>query len=102
MIGWRVLPPDGGIAASPPVLLDDPGPPLGVAPWTPRHRLDQHLDLAAGRHAEQAEAEQAAELAHARIVLAAAAASRGTHGEPDLVARRGAVDGLQDEIEGEA
>jgi dehydrogenase/reductase SDR family member 12 len=41
------------------------------------------------------------ELAHARIALAAATASRGTHRKPDLVARSGAVHGLQDEIEGE-
>lgn len=59
--------------------------------------------LPLGRHADEAEAEQAAELAHARIVLATATAtaSRGTHRKPDLVTRSGAVHGLQDEIEGE-
>src|SRR5262245_26166316 len=92
---------NGGIAVSPPVLLDDAGPPLAIAPRTPGDRLNQYIHIASGRHAEQAEAEQAAKLAHARIVLAAATASRGTHRKPDLVARSGAVHGLQDEIERE-
>src|SRR5260221_5951301 len=72
-----------------------------IAARPPRPGLDQHLDAAARRHAEQAETKQPAKFAHARIALAAAASGE-THGEPDLIARRHPVDALQHQFEIEA
>src|SRR5262249_43364879 len=76
-----------------------------TAPWiaagTPRPGLDQHLDASARRHAEKAEAQQAAELAHARIALAPAA-PRAAHGKPDLIASRPPIGALQPKLESEA
>src|SRR5262249_45465872 len=87
-----------GIAETPPMLVDQARPALAIAARTPRDRLDQKLDAAARRHAEQAETQQPAKFAHARIALAPAAARRAP-GKPDLVARRAAIDPLQDELE---
>ena len=53
------------------------------------------------RDGDEAQADEPAQLAHARIALSAAAASRGAHRKPDLVAGRCPVDGLQHEVEGE-
>ena len=59
------------------------------------------LDPAGCGDRDEAQAEEPAQLAHARIALPAAAASRCAHGKPDLVAGRRPVDGLQHEVEGE-
>src|SRR5262245_66330249 len=76
-----------------------------TAPWiaagTPRRGLDQHLDAPARRHAEKAEAQQPAKLAHARIALATAAPA-AAHGEPNLIASRRPIDALQHKLEIEA
>src|SRR4029453_2828774 len=72
-----------------------------IAARTPRHGLDQHLNAAARRHAEKAEAQQPAKFAHARIALAAAA-PRAAHGKPDLIASRRPIDALQHKLEIEA
>ena len=92
----------GGIAPAPQMLLDDPGAALGIAPWAPGDRVDQDFDLAGRQYAEQAETKEPAQFAHPRIVLTASAAPRGADGEPDLIARGRAIDGLQDQIEGES
>jgi hypothetical protein len=34
------------IASPSPMFRDDPRPAFGITPRTPRHRLDQNLDLA--------------------------------------------------------
>ena len=81
------------------MLLDKARAALGIATRTPRHRLNEDFHLASDRDAEQTEPEQAAELAHTRIMLAASAPPGGLHGEPDLVAGSRAVHGLQDELE---
>src|SRR6185437_12777997 len=62
-------------------------------------RFDQHFHVAAGGDAEHAEAEPAAEIAIAGIALAALAVDGHLCGEPDLVRRAGAIDGLQHEFE---
>src|SRR6266446_177900 len=72
-----------------------------IAARPPRPGLDQHLDAAARRHAEQAETKQPAKFAHARVALVAAPSGE-THGEPDLIARRHPVDALQHQFEIEA
>src|SRR5262245_6830601 len=87
-----------GIAETPPMLVDEPRSALAIAARAPRDGLDQQLDAAARRHAEQAEPQQPAKFAHARIALAPAAA-RGAHGKPDFIARRAAIDSLQHELE---
>src|SRR5437763_16124868 len=80
------------------MLVDEARPALAIAARPPRDRLDQELDAAARRHAEQAETQQPAKFPHARIAPAPAAA-RAAHGKPDLVARRAATDPLQHELE---
>jgi hypothetical protein len=57
------------------------------------------MNLACLGDAEHAEAEPAAQIAKARVALAALAAERKTRGEPDLVAGAGAIDALQHEFE---
>src|SRR6185436_7786932 len=89
------------IAEPPPVLIDQPRSAFWIAPRPPWTWLHQHLDTAGGGHAEQAETQKPAQLAHARIALAAGARRRA-HREPDLVASRGAVDALEHELEVEA
>jgi hypothetical protein len=74
------------------MLLDDPRSAFGITPRAPRDRLDQDLDLAC--YAQEPEAQQTAEFAHAPIVFATATAARCTHRKPHLVARGQAIDGL--------
>ena len=62
-------------------------------------RLDQHLDVAAAGDREHAEAEPAAQIAIARVALAALAARRHPGGQPDLVGGGGAIDRLQHQFE---
>src|SRR5262245_35635392 len=57
-----------GIAQAPAMLLDEARPPPGVAAGTPWPRLDENVHPAAGGDAEQPEAQEPAQLAHARIV----------------------------------
>src|SRR5262245_64380906 len=80
------------------MLLDEARPPPRITARTPRPRLDQNIHPAAGGDGEQPEAEEPAQLAHARIVRATAA-GRCAHREPDLVACGGAVDALEHELE---
>ena len=54
------------------------------------------------KDAEQAEAQETAKLAHARIRLAPSPARGGAHGKPHLVTGRGPIDALQDEFQCEA
>src|SRR6478609_1064320 len=89
------------IAEPPPVLIDQARSAFWIAPRPPWTGLHQHLDTAGGGHAEQAETQKPAQLAHARIALSAGARRRA-HREPDLVASRGAVDALEHELEVEA
>src|SRR5262252_7963011 len=89
------------IAETPPMFIDKARTAPCVAARPPRPGLDQHLDAAARRDAEQAKTEQAAKFAHARVALAAAASGE-THGEPDLIARPHPVDALQHQLEIEA
>src|SRR5262245_20809271 len=92
---------ENGIAETPTMFVDE----ARAAPWitagTPRPGLDQDLDASARRYAKKAEAEQSAKFAHARIALAAAA-TRHTHGKPDLIASRRPIDALQHKLEIEA
>src|SRR6185437_1477543 len=76
------------VAAAPVVLVDETRAAPVVAARLPRAGLDQDIDAALCGDAEQAEAQQAAELAHARIALAPAPLGRAAHGEPHLVAGR--------------
>src|SRR5262245_16977801 len=92
---------ENGIAEAPPMFVDEARAAPWIAARTPRHRLDQHLDAAARRYAEKAEAQQPAKLAHARIALAAAAPGQA-HGKPDLIASRRPIDALQHKLEIEA
>src|SRR6185312_10643791 len=90
------------VAAASVVLVDEARAAPMVAARLPRAGLDQDVDPALLGDAEQAEAQQAAELAHARIALAPAPLGRAAHGEPHFVAGRRAIDGLQHELEIEA
>src|SRR5262249_27663404 len=92
---------ENGIAETPPMFVNEARTAPWIAARTPRPGLDQHLDASARRHAEKAEAEQPAKLAHARIALAAAATGNA-HGEPDLIASRRPIDALQHKLEMEA
>ena len=83
------------------MFIDEARAAFRIAARPPGTRLDQHLDAAGRGHAEQAETQKPAQLAHARIALAAGARRRA-HRKPDLVAGRGAVDALQHEFEVEA
>jgi hypothetical protein len=58
--------------------------------------------MAGGGDPEQAETEQAAELAHPRIPFPARASQRRSHRQPDLLACGAAIDALEDEFEVEA
>src|SRR6185437_17125445 len=62
-------------------------------------RLDQHLDVAASGDTEHAEAEPAAQIAVARVAFASLAAGRHLGSEPHLVAGRGTVDTLQNQLQ---
>src|SRR6266700_3909530 len=64
----------GGIAEPPPVFVEQARAAPRIAARPPGAGLDQHLHAAARRDAEKPEAQQPAELAHAWIALAAAAA----------------------------
>ena len=83
------------------MFIDEARATFRIAARTPGPRLDQHLDAAGRGHAEKSETQEPAQLAHARIALAAGARGRA-HRKPDLVAGRGAVDTLQHEFEVEA
>src|SRR3954452_1841514 len=89
------------IAEPPTVFIDQARPAFWIAPRPPWTGLHQHLDTTGGGHAEQAETQKPAQLAHARIALAASA-HRRAHCEPDLVASRRAVDALEHKLEVEA
>jgi hypothetical protein len=93
---------DGRIAETPLVLGHDSGPPLIVSPRTPRAGLDQHLDRSGRCHGQQSEPQQPAQLAHPWIAFPAAPATGGANRQPDLVAYRRAVHGLQHQFEVEA
>ena len=71
----------------------------GIAAGCRRRRFDDHLDRAAIGDRQHAKAEPAAEIAIARVALAALAARRHFGGNPDLIGSAGAIDRLQDELE---
>ena len=87
------------VALAPLVLGDQPRALLRIAARARGRRLDQHLDVSVAGDAEHAETEPAAEIAIARVALAALAARRHPGREPDLVAGAGAVDRLQHQFE---
>src|SRR5665213_213244 len=91
------------IALAAPVLGDEARAFFWIAARACGGRRDQHFDVAAAGDREHPETEPAAEIAVARVALAALAARRHFRGQPDLVAGAGAVDRLQHqfEIEGE-
>jgi hypothetical protein len=82
------------------MFLDELRTTVSIAARAPAAGLDQELDASRLGHAEQAEAEQAAQFPNAGIVLAPT--PRALNREPDLVADGAAVDALQNEFEIEA
>jgi hypothetical protein len=82
------------------VLVNEVQAPSPIAAGTPRSGLDQDLDVAGGGNAEQPETEQPTKLARARIALPPSPGAHA-HGKPDLVARRGPIDGLKHELKAE-
>jgi len=89
------------VADTSPVFVDDPGPALGIAPGPPRNGLDQHLNLARSENGKKTQTEKTTKLPNARVTFTSTATTGGTHGQPDLVAGSGAIDGLQHEVERE-
>jgi hypothetical protein len=83
------------------VLIEQARSAPRIAARPPWARLNQHLDTAGRRDAKKSKTQEPAKLAHARIARTAAAA-RDTHGKPDLIAGRTAIDALQNEFEVEA
>ena len=81
------------------MLGDQPRALLRVAARRGGGRPDDHLDLAAAGHPKHAKTEPPAQIAVARVALAALAARRHSRRQPDLVAGAGAVDRLQHEFE---
>src|SRR5262245_45608143 len=67
----------GGIALTPPMLVDDPRSAFRVAPGPPRYRLDDNVHLVRRGHGKETEAQQSAELFHAGVAFAAASTPRG-------------------------
>jgi hypothetical protein len=86
---------------TPPVLFDDAGSTLTVAPRAPGNRLNENVDLASGGYAEEPKAQEAAQLLDARVLFPAPAAARGAHGEPDLITGGRAVHSLEDQFQRE-
>ena len=82
------------------MLIDKPRAALRIATRPPRVRLDQHLDFSPCRNPQQAEAEQATELANPRVALPAS--HRAANRQPDLVARGRPVHTLKDKFKIEA
>ena len=99
MIGERVLPPAVGSPLRSIMFGDQPRAFVRVAARGGGGRPDDHLDLAAAGHAKHAETEPPAQIAVARVALAALAARRHFGCEPHLVAGAGAVDRLQQQFE---
>jgi hypothetical protein len=83
------------------MLLHYAGTTLAVAPRTPGNGFDENVHLASGGYTEKPEAQQAAELPHARVVLPAPPAAGGAYGKPDLIAGGGAVHRLKDKLQRE-
>ena len=81
------------------MLINQPSAALSVLAGSPRSGLDQYFDRAGGRHSEQTKTKKAAELAHTRI--AQAFAPCWTDCKPNLITRRRAINGLQNEIKTE-
>ena len=72
---------------------------LGIAPRQEGGRAEKDVDPIVGADPKEPEAEPPAEIAEPRVGLSPFAADREPRGQPDLVAGRGAVDALQDELE---
>ena len=95
---WRSCRPAGcGIAVARPMLMDKPSAASRILAGTPWLGFDQHFDKARRPHPEQTEAEETAELVHARIAHASPTPSH-MHGKPDLVAGTGSIHTLQHEL----
>jgi hypothetical protein len=82
------------------MFSNQPCAALWVLTGTPGFRLNKHFDRPSGRHPEQAEAQETAELVHARIAQSSTTPGR-THRKPDLVAGSRAVHTLQHELKTE-
>ena len=102
MIGISRAAADGRIAAPAQMLVDQPRAAPRIATRRGRRRADQNVDLSGLGDAEHAEAEPPAEIAEAGIRFPALTTPEDARGEPDLVAGRRAVDGLQHQLEAEA
>ena len=99
MIGERVRAAQHRIALAPLVFGDQARTLPGIAARCRGRRLDQHLDVAGIGDRQHAEAEPAAQIAIARVALAALAARRQFGRKPNLVGGAGAIDRLQDEFQ---
>jgi hypothetical protein len=67
------------------MLAHDPGATFVVSPRSPWSRLNQNLDASGRKNRQQTEAEQSAELAHARLAFPAATATGCGDGKPDFI-----------------
>ena len=99
MIGTLVVPPQRRIAEAAAMLVEKPRAAFGVAARRHGPGSTRTSTRPVARHAEQPEAQETAQLAHARIVLAARSPRRHPHRQPDLVAGGGAIDALQHQFE---
>ena len=81
------------------MFRDQPRALFGIAARSGRRGLDDHLDVAGVGDGQHAEAQAAAEIAIARVALAALAARGQFCSEPDLVGGAGAIDRLQDQFQ---
>ena len=80
--------------------MDKPSAAARILAGAPRSGLDQHFNKSGGRHPEQAEPQETAELVHARIAQASTTPGR-THSKPDLVAGSRSIHPLQHEFKTE-
>ena len=85
-----------------PVFVDTNRATLWIAARTPGARLNQDIDMARSRHAEETEAQQPAESPDPRIALATSAAHRTPNGKPDLITSRRSIGSLEYKLEVEA
>jgi hypothetical protein len=91
-----------GVADASSMFIDDLGPPFGIAPRPPRDRLDQNFHFAGCENRKESHTKEPAQPLDAWITLTSTTATGGTHGQPDFVANRGAINRLQHEVERES
>jgi hypothetical protein len=81
------------------MLLDETGSAAGILARHRRRGAHQHVNLAIRPHSEQIEPQPSAKVAEPRVVFTPLLARRKACGEPNFVARRSAIDTLQNELE---